>query len=605
MESLGAVLLPDHRCRFVAWAPAVPHLSLVVGLDRKQVVPMNFHCGFHTAEIDAPAGTRYLFRFPDGRELPDPASRFQPDGIHAASEVVDTRAFRWTDSAFKGHALRDLIIYELHVGTFTADGTFAGAISRLDALVDLGITAVELMPVAQFPGRRNWGYDGAYPFAVQNSYGGPAGLQQFVDAAHARGLSVVLDVVYNHLGPEGNYLGAFGPFFTDRYHTPWGQAVNFDEADSDPVRNFFVQNALYWLEEFHIDALRLDAVHGIFDFSAHHILAEIAERVSTLSARLQRPLHVIAESDLNDSRLLHSPDRGGYALDAQWTDDFHHSLHTLLTHETAGYYQDFGSLEDLCVVFREGWRYSGQHSRYRRRVHGNSPAGIPNERFVVFSQNHDQVGNRALGDRLAQITDFESIKLAAGVTLLAPFVPLLFMGEEYGETRPFLYFTSHTDPALADAVRRGRRAEFAAFGWTGEIPDPQDEATFRRCILDYEQRHREPHATIWALYKRLISLRKKFALAGQKPDVRCDAAHHTLTLSYRSAVSSLAAVFYFGDEPARISLQPGIGECSLILNSSEFSATNALARPASVALDNFPFERRSFLVFASNSEAAE
>src|SRR4029077_1030537 len=365
--------------------------------------------------------------------------------------------------------------YELHTGTFTEEGTFESAISRLESLADLGVTAVELMPVAQFPGTRNWGYDGVFPYAVQNSSGGPRGLQKFVNAAHGIGLSVILDVVYNHLGPEGNFAGEFGPYFTDRYRTPWGRAVNFDGHGSDPVRAFFIQNAIYWLKEFHIDALRLDAVHGIFDFSAHHFLAELKESVEALAQRSRRKLFVIAESDLNDARLLHALDRGGYGLDVQWSDDFHHALHTLLTHEFTGYYSDFGSIDDLCEVLRDGWLYSGQYSRFRRRRHGNSAAGIQQSRFVVFSQNHDQVGNRAQGERLIQLVDFESIKLAAGVTLLSPFVPLLFMGEEYGETHPFLYSTSHFSPELNEAVRKGRREEFAAFGWGDDLPDPDDE----------------------------------------------------------------------------------------------------------------------------------
>jgi maltooligosyltrehalose trehalohydrolase len=597
MEKLGAVPVSAKRCRFVAWAPAASQLSVVLCRDGQQIVPMRPHCGFHVAEVLAPVGTRYFFRMPDGRGLPDPASRFQPDGVRGPSEIVDTSEFRWTDAGFAGHAMREFVIYELHVGTFTEEGTFRAATARLDEFADLGITAVELMPIAQFPGSRNWGYDAVFPFAVQNSYGGPSGLQGFVNEAHTRGVSVVLDVVYNHLGPEGNYAGAFGPYFTDRYRTPWGSAINFDGPDSDPVRAFFIQNALYWLEEFHVDALRLDAVHGIFDFNARHFLAELKEQVQALGERTGRQLHVIAESDRNDARLLRPPPAGGYGLDAQWSDDFHHALHTLLTRETRGYYVDFGSLEDLCAVMREGWRFSGQYSRFRRRRHGDSPEGTEPWQFVVFSQNHDQVGNRAQGERLVQLTDLDSARLAAGVTLLSPFVPLLFMGEEYGETRPFLYFTSHGDAALAEAVRKGRREEFAAFGWSGEIPDPQDEATFKRSVLNYAARNTEPHRSLWKLYQQLIALRKRFALGEAKPKVRCDKATRTLMLEYFDGPGSLAIVFYFGDQAARIPLHLEFEPYSVRLNSSEPSSRHAASEKA--CKGSFPFGRRSFVVFKS------
>lgn len=561
------------------------------------------HCGFFVVEAEAAAGSQYLFRRPDGCELPDPASRFQPDGVHGASVVINPADFKWTDENFAGHSLRDLIIYELHVGTFTPQGNFAAAIARLDALVELGVTAVEIMPVAQFPGARNWGYDGVYPFAAQNSYGGPVGLQEFVDAAHARGLSVILDVVYNHLGPEGNYFGAYGPFFTDRYHTPWGQAINYDGAQSDPVRELFIQNALYWLEEFHIDGLRLDAIHGIFDFSAHHFLAELKERTQQLAERSGRPLHIIAESDLNDARLLHCPQRGGYGLDAQWSDDFHHSVHTLLTGETTGYYADFGSFEDLYTVLRDGWRYSGQYSGFRKRRHGNSPAGIPPERFVVCTQNHDQVGNRAAGDRLSQLVDTESLKLAAGITLLSPFVPLLFMGEEYGETHPFQYFTSHSDKDLIAAVCNGRREEFKAFGWQGDVPDPQDDATFKRSILDPAVRDAEPHRTLWNLYKSLIAIRKEFALGGRKPEVRGDSSTKTLTLEYSEGGAPLAIAFHFGDAPARISLPLDFKLLSPCFDSSKpdfaYAPESKSVGKAAPPNSGFLLAPHSFVIFES------
>lgn len=597
MEKFGVTPLSDDRYRFAAWDPLLSTVSLILYEKDRRVIPMVCHgCGFHSTEVETIPGTRYRYRLADGRELPDPASRFQPDGVHGASAVVNTRAFQWTDGEFEGPSLSEMIVYELHVGTFTSEGTFAAAITHLNMLVDLGITAVEVMPIAQFPGTRNWGYDGTYPFAVQNSYGGPAGFQQFVDAAHSRGISVILDVVYNHLGPEGNYLAAFGPFFTNRYRTPWGEAINFDDAYSAPVRGFLIQNALYWLEEFHVDALRLDAVHGIFDFSAHHFLAELRERVQESSERTGREYYVIAESDLNDARLLHAPASGGYGIDAQWSDDFHHSVHALLNGEKSGYYADFGSVDDLDVVLKEGWRYSGQYSRYRHRKHGNSPCGIAPERFVVFTQNHDQVGNRAQGDRLSQLLDSESLALAAGITLLSPFVPLLFMGEEYGETHPFLYFTSHSDASLIEAVRKGRREEFASFGWHGDVPDPQDEQTFTRSILDFTVCDREPHCTLRNLYKSLIAIRKRFATGGKRPEIRCDKAAKTLTLHYRGHEAPLIACFHFGDKHTQVGLPTG--SFRLLLSSSGVATADSESTHEGQLMSGmFKIGRRSFAVF--------
>jgi maltooligosyltrehalose trehalohydrolase len=588
--------------RFVAWAPAKSELSLVVRCgESREIIPMQAQEGFHFAEARAGQGARYVFRLPDGREFPDPASRFQPDGVHGASALFDTTEFEWADADFTGHSLHELVIYELHVGTFTPAGTFDAAISRLDDLAELGVTAVELMPVAQFPGGRNWGYDGVYPFAVQDSYGGPAGLQRFVNAAHARGLSVVLDVVYNHLGPEGNYLGEFAPFFSGSYCTPWGQAINFDGAESDPVRAFFAQNALYWLRDFHIDALRLDAVHGIFDFSARHILVDIQERVQTFAADSKRRLAVIAESDLNDSRLLQLPVRGGYGLDAQWSDDFHHALHALLTNESAGYYADFGEVEDLGVALRDGWRYSGEYSRFRKRRHGNSPLGISPEHFVIYSQNHDQTGNRAGGERLAGLVDFESLKLAAGVVLLSPFVPLIFMGEEYGETRPFHYFMSHGDVDLIEAVRHGRREKFARSGWGDAITDPQDEATFAASVLNYAAKDVEPHRTLLRFYKSLLALRKRLALGGLKSDVDWSEQAQTLTTAYPR--TGILVIFHFGRESLRVSFPPpAYPSASVILNSAdgEWRGPGWCGLGAEAHVQSGELAPRSFVVLASD-----
>jgi maltooligosyltrehalose trehalohydrolase len=443
----------------------------------------------------------------DGVELPDPASRFQPEGVHGPSEIV-CEDFAWDDAGWFGPPLSSYIFYELHVGTYSQTGNFDAIVPRLTDLKSLGVTAIELMPVAQFSGSRNWGYDGVFPFAVQNSYGGPASLKALVTACHREGIAVTLDVVYNHLGPEGNYLSAFGPYFTDRYRTPWGPAINFDGPDSDEVRRFFVENALYWVTDFHIDALRVDAIHAIVDHSAQPFLQELTGAVHQRANELNRRIYVIAESDLNDVRVIQPCESGGYGFDAQWNDNFHHALHTLLTGECAGYYQDFGQLRHLAKALAEGFVYSGEHSSSRRRRHGNSSRAIPAQRLVVCSQNHDQIGNRMLGDRLSSLIGFEALKLAAGVVLLSPYLPLLFMGEEYGEPAPFLYFTSHSDAALAEAVRRGRREEFSLFTWQGEVPDPQDEATFIRSKVNYGLRELATHLILREFYRELIRLRR-------------------------------------------------------------------------------------------------
>jgi maltooligosyltrehalose trehalohydrolase len=545
---LGATRLPTHGYRFIVWAPCARSMSvhLVNGADR--IMPMRkIETGYFEVEIEgAQSDARYFYLLEGGRERPDPASRFQPEGVHGPSQVVDFNDFHWTDAAWKGLELDQSVFHELHVGTYTPEGTFEALIPHLSGLRELGITTIELMPVAQFPGARNWGYDGVQPFAPQNSYGGPRGLQEFVDAAHSRDLAVALDVVYNHLGPEGNYFSDYGPYFTDKYQTPWGKAINFDGPDSDPVRHFFIANALHWLERYHIDVLRLDAVHGIFDFGASHFLAELQKAVTSLEARLQRKLHLIAESDLNDSRILRPPAEGGYGLHAQWSDDFHHSLHSLLTGESAGYYSDFGDVHHLAETMRNGWFYAGQHSNFRRRKHGNSPSGLARSKFVVCIQNHDQTGNRARGERLSVLVDHEGLKLAAGATVLAPFVPLLFMGEEYGETAPFQYFTSHIDPTLIEAVRKGRQEEFAAFAWEGKVPDPQGEKTFLNSKLDHSLRGQEPHRTLRALYRELLRIRKEHSLAGtNKLDISENGSAITMVAGVGNT-KMLAAIFEFG-----------------------------------------------------------
>jgi maltooligosyltrehalose trehalohydrolase len=514
---LGATPHADGSCTFEVWAPHAERVRVRI-IDVSD--PEHAHVytrtleplerGYHSARLPGvPAGTQYAFRLDDDDAwLPDPASASQPQGVHEFSEVVDHDAFAWSDDAWHGVPLRDYVIYELHVGTFTPEGTFDAVIPRLEQLAADGITAIELLPVAQFPGGRNWGYDGVDLFATQSTYGGPEGLRRLVDAAHARGIAVVLDVVYNHLGPEGNYLGKFGPYHSSLHHTPWGEAMNVDGAGSDEVRRFFIENAQQWVRDFHIDALRLDAIHGIVDTSASPFLAELAEAVEEVAEAANRRAWLIAESDLNDPRTITPREAGGTGLHSQWTDDFHHALHVAVTGERDGYYADYDGLPHLARSMREAFVYAGEYSVGRGRRHGASVAGMPGERFVVYAQNHDQVGNRLAGDRLAATLDLDRRKLTAATVLLSPFVPMLFMGEEYGEQRPFPYFVSHTDPELVEAVRAGRAREFAL---EGVAPDPQAEQTFASAVLDWESREEGERRQLLDFHRELLRLRRESA----------------------------------------------------------------------------------------------
>lgn len=542
--------LDGRRANFRVWAPAARTVDLVLSAPHQQTLRMDEDKGYHTAVVDGiDAGQRYGFQLDGGGTLPDPASRHQPDGVHGLSAVV-ARTFDWTDSGWRGHPLDDYVIYELHVGTFTGTGTFDAAAKRIPELRALGMTVVELMPVAQFPGCRNWGYDGVLPYATQNSYGGPAGLKRFVDQCHDAGLAVCLDVVYNHLGPEGNYLGHFGPYFTDRYHTPWGDALNFDGHHSDAVRAYFINNALQWIDEFHIDALRLDAVHAILDQSAHPFLQQLAERVHERASTLDRTVALIAESDLGDPRVIRSIEHHGLGMDAQWLDDFHHSLHTLLTGEQSGYYGDFGRIDQLARAYRSGYVYTGQYSQYRQRSHGMPAPDASPPQFVVYAQNHDQIGNRMLGDRLGRTLSFEQLRLAATAVLLSPFTPMLFMGEEYGEVAPFPYFVSHSEANLVAAVRDGRAAEFAAFAWAGEPPDPQAESTFRSAILNWDLHQEGEHALLVALHRELLRARAELMPLLRAPDLGieadADAVTSLLRVHYRTATRAATLLLAFG-----------------------------------------------------------
>jgi len=547
----GALYLGDQRTRFRVWAPFVSHLELrLLGpADRLVSLPPAGDGYFQAVVPGVEPGALYAYRLDERLERPDPASRRQPKGVHGPSEVVEG-AFAWEDSSWSGLPLTDYIIYELHIGTFTPQGTFEAVINHLPILRQLGITALEFMPLAQFPGHRNWGYDGVYPYAVQDSYGGARALKRLVNACHRHGLAVILDVVYNHLGPEGNYLWDFGPYFSDAYRTPWGEAINFDGPDSDPVRQFFIDNALYWITEFHVDALRLDALHAIVDPSARPFLQDLAEAVQARAAQLGRQVFLIAESDRNDPRFIRPLSEGGLGLDAHWNDDFHHALHVLLTNEQQGYYRDFGGLQDLAAAWRDGFVYDGRYSLYRRRRHGASSASLPADRFVAFAQNHDQVGNRARGERLGHLVSWEAAKLAAAVVVWSPSIPLLFMGEEYGETAPFLYFTSHGDPDLIAAVRRGRRQEF--LHWEEDPPDPQAPETFQQSQLHQELRREGRHAILQAYYQEALRWRREVPALAQlrKEDMVVQILEPAATLFVHRWCPGSEAVTLFNFESA-------------------------------------------------------
>jgi maltooligosyltrehalose trehalohydrolase len=554
------------------WAPAAKTVDLVLA---DQHVPMEKaeQRGWWTADRELLSGTRYAFSVDGGDPRPDPRSLSQPDGVHGPSAVVDHGTFAWSDAGWSPPPLREALIYELHVGTFSDEATFAGVTDRLDHLVALGVTHVELMPVAEFPGSRGWGYDGVDLYAPHRAYGGPDGLKALVDACHSRGLAVLLDVVYNHLGPAGNYLGQFGPYFTDRYATPWGAAVNLDDRGSDEVRAFLIDNALMWLCDYHVDGLRLDAVHAILDTSATHLLEEM--RAAAPGDKV-----LIAESDLNDPRVVKDVEAGGYGIDAQWSDDFHHAVHAVLTGERDGYYADFGSLAQLAKALRQSYVYDGCYSEARGRRHGRTPTGLPPERFLAYAQTHDQVGNRAQGDRLSLLVGEARLRMAAALVLCAPFVPMLFQGEEWGASTPFQYFTDHEDPELGQAVSEGRRNEFSAFGWSpDEVPDPQEPATFERSKLDWAELGKEPHAGLLGWHRRLIALRRENRLWEGGVEVHTDEEAGWLVLDRGLVVVALNV----GDEVVDVPIGDGHrGVVVAMWGEAEVSGAMARLGPESV-----------------------
>lgn len=579
---IGAHYLGNGECEFTVWAPIPNSVALQVVSPEPQTIPMKpLEDGYwHAIVQDTYPDTCYRYLLNEQEAHPDPASHFQPEGVHGHSQVADLD-FNWTDDAWRGLPLESMIIYELHVGTFTPEGTFTAIIPRLKDLKEIGINAIEIMPIAQFPGDtcatpelayRNWGYDGVFPYAVQNSYGTPQELMQLVNACHQHGIAVILDVVYNHFGPEGNYMSHFAPYFTETYKTPWGSAINFDDAYSQPVRHYFLENALYWLRDFHIDALRLDAVQAIYDLGAKHFLWELSETVDQLSQATGKKHFLIAESDLNNPILIRPINQGGYNLDAQWSDDFHHALHSLLTGDQQGYYQDFGQCSHLVKAYEDTFVYDWKYAPHRHRFHGISCRDRAPTQFVVCIQNHDQIGNQMLGQRLPERVSFEGLKLAAGAVLLSPYIPLLFMGEEYGETARFTYFVSHSDPELIQAVRQGRKQEFEAFHYDGEPPDPEAVESYCTCKLNWNLRQAGHHQVLLNWYRHLIQLRQTHpALLKHDRDfiqAACDDDKHTLILRRWCETVELTIAMNFGSAPTPITL-PIQTQVQKILDSAD------------------------------------
>lgn len=609
MRKIYPECLGKGRYSFTVWAPFLKEVALRIVSPVERIVPLEKgeHGYWHAEVEDVFPGTLYFYRLNGAVDRPDPAGNFQPGGVHGASQIVDHNAFIWDDADWPGIPCEEMILYELHTGTFTPEGSFEAVIGRLDDLRDLGVNAIELMPVAQFPGERNWGYDGTYPFAVQNSYGGPNGLKSLVNVCHKKGFAVVLDVVYNHLGPEGNYLENFGPYFTAKYNTPWGKAINFDDNYSHGARTYFVSNALYWFERYHVDALRLDAIHGIFDMSAKHILEELAEAAEDFSEKKGRKFYLFAESDLNEPKVVRSRQSGGYGIDAQWCDDFHHCLHTLLTSEQSGYYMDFGKIEDLEKSIREGFVYDGRYSAFRNKPHGGSSKNIPARRLVVFSQNHDQVGNRLFGERLTTLIDLEGLKVAAGTVFVSPYIPLLFMGEEYAEDSPFLYFTSHADPDLVKAVREGRRKEFESFKWEKEPPDPQSIDVFLTSKLKWENRCEGKHKVMLNFYQQLMRLRRELPalsnLDKNNLEVSGIEGKKILTLYRWHGKSKIFCIINFNrtDTPLYIHLEKGLWKKLLDSSEAKWMGPGSLAPERLLESQKLVIKPRSFILYTKEA----
>ena len=601
-RNIGVNFLGNGEAEVLLWSPFAKTAEFII--HEKKVLPLqkmpHGYWKLNTGEIKP--GEEYWLSVDQGEAYPDPASLSQQKGVHGPSTAIDLNEFKWTDDHWVVPPLEEFIIYELHTGTFSEQNNFEGLLTKLDHLTGLGVNAVEIMPVGQFPGGRNWGYDGVFPFAVQDSYGGAKELQQLVNACHHKGLAVILDVIYNHIGPEGNYLSTFGPYFTDKYHTPWGKALNFDDSWCDGVRDFFIGNALMWFRDFHIDALRLDAVHAIKDFSARHLIRDIREHVDLLCKKTGRKHYLIAELDLNDPKFIDTYEKGGYGVDAQWVDEFHHALRVSAGLPREGYYSDFNGIQDLAKSYNDAYVYDGQFSSHRKKFFGVK-TNNPGRQFIVFSQNHDQTGNRMLGERSSGLVSFEMLKLMAGAVLVSPFVPMLFMGEEWGETNPFLFFISHTDKELAARVNKGRKEEFSYFNWQGHPPDPRLEETFNHSSLQWKLTDTEPHSTLLRYYQSMIGLRKSSS-ALKYPDrdrvkATADDNKKILTLQRYSDSQSITCFMNFSGEHQEISLQTNLANKLADSASPEWRGPKAAPGSASGSIVLQP---ESILIYENNEQ---
>lgn len=535
--------------KFKVWAPEKKHMILHIASPYEKEYPMiKDETGYFEITITSNEKELLYFFKPEGiNDYPDPASHYQPEGVNGPSQTIDHEKFEWSDKSWQGLAFHELIMYEIHVGTFTPEGTFDAIIPRLSDLKDTGINAIELMPVSPFPGTRNWGYDGVFPYAVQHSYGGPQGLKKLVNACHENGIAVFLDVVYNHLGPEGNNFSQFGPYFTKKYSTPWGESINFDGDWSDGVREYFAHNIIHWMENYHIDGLRCDAIHTMYDNGAVHFWELAAGQVKKLEQKLGRKFYLVAESDLNSPKVVKPVEDGGYGFNAQWLDDFHHALYKMINPSDRERYYDFGSVEQLAKAYKDGFVHSGEWVKFRKRKYGASSAGISGEKFVAFNCNHDQAGNRAGGERLCMLVNTDRVKIAAAALLLSPYVPLLFMGEEYGDDTSFFYFISHSDEELINAVRSGRKAEFEEFGFDKEIPDPQDEETYRRSKIHWEKRENGHHKQLLEWHRKLIKMRKELPALKtfEKKNVSVETINKEALVLIRRSSNEIEKLFCF------------------------------------------------------------
>lgn len=601
-RNIGVNFDRDGVATIKVWAPNATTLQITIQNTSTLNLEKASH-GYWSLKTDQLNPGDLYWLILDGEKLPDPASLAQPEGVHGPSQAVDLLHYATPeDSNWVNLPLNEYIIYELHTGTFSESGTFEGIIQHLDHLVALGINAVEIMPIASFPGERNWGYDGVFPFAIQQSYGGATGFKALVKACHDRKLAVVLDVVYNHVGPEGNYLPKFGPYFTEKYHTPWGAAVNFDDSGCDAVREFFIENALMWFRDFHVDALRLDAVHAIKDFSAVHVLQEISRRTALLTAQTGRIHYLIAESDLNDPRYISALDENGMGMDSQWVDEFHHALRVTAGEPKKGYYADFNGIQDLAKSYTDAYVYTGNYSEERSRTFGKPATGHPGKQFVVFSQNHDQIGNRMLGKRSSMLFSFEMQKLMTGAVFSAPYLPMLFMGEEWGAQNPFLYFVSHTDQELIDQVRKGRKAEFSAMHNEGTAPDPQAPETFQQSKLNWNAIQESQSTRMLAFYKALINLRKTH-LCLRMSDREATRVHvfkdqNCLVLERGLTGSPDLVVFAlnFSKNPQNLSVPAGVKLKLMLLDSATEQQQQPLNSPDTLTFDLQP---ESFIAYAA------